>query len=46
MNEEFVRKICKNGDAKYIFIPTTWGELGKHVKIEIINENELKVTKV
>ena len=43
---EFVRKISKNGDNKYIFIPREWGELGKHVKIEIINENELKITKI
>ena len=43
---EFERKICRNGDNKYMFIPREWGKLGDMVKVEIINENELKITKI
>lgn len=42
--EDAIRKISKNGDNKYIFLPKNWGILGKYVRIEILNENELKVT--
>lgn len=41
MAEDIVRKISKNGENKFVFLPREWGELGKYVKFEILSDKEL-----